>query len=122
MKPQDFHKFAAEIFSTPLMQMAAPTAAQAIANKVDELGALHAVIADLKKQAEHIRAELESAGLATIDGQHYTVNFAKCTARAVTDWRKIAERLNASRQLIAAYTTAGKPFTRLNITARKITH
>jgi len=57
-----------------------------------------------------------------MDGQHYTVSFAKCTARAVTDWRKIAERLNASRQLIAAHTAAGKPFTRLNVTARKITH
>jgi hypothetical protein len=122
MKPQDFHKFAAEVFATPLMQFKAPTAAQAIANKVDELGALRAVIADLTKQADQIRTELESAGLATIDGQHYSVSFAQCTARAVTDWRKIAERLNASRQLIAAHTTAGKPFTRLNVTARKITH
>jgi hypothetical protein len=123
MKPENFQDFAAAVFAAPIMQAAtAPTAAQAIAAKVDELGALRAVIADLTKQADQIRAQLEDAGLATIDGQHYTVSFAKCTARAVTDWRKVAERLNASRQLIAAHTTTGKPFTRLNVTARKITH
>ena len=119
MKPQDLQTLAAAALMPPA---AAPTAAAALATKVDELGALRAVIADLTKQADQIRAELEDAGLANIDGQHYTVSFAKCTARAVTDWRKIAERLNASRQLIAAHTAAGKPFTRLNVTARKITH
>lgn len=123
MKPENFADFAAAVFASPLMQaMTPPTAAQAIAAKVDELGALRAVIADLTKQADHIRTELENAGLATIDGQHYSASFAQCTARAVTDWKKIAERLNASRQLIAAHTTTGKPFTRLNITARKVTH
>jgi hypothetical protein len=123
MKPENFADFAAAVFAAPMLQTPpAPTAAQALAAKVDELGALRSIIADLTKHADRIRAELEAAGLATIDGQHYSVSFAQCTARAVTDWKKIAERLNASRQLIAAHTTAGKPFTRLNVTARKITH
>jgi hypothetical protein len=122
MKPQDFHKFAAEIFSTPLMQMAAPTAAQAIANKVDELGALRAVIADLTKHADQIRTELESAGLATIDGQHYSASLTSTKGRTLIDWQTIAQKFKPSRQLIAAHTTTGKPSTRLNVTARKITH
>jgi hypothetical protein len=122
MKPQDFHKFAAEVFATPLMQFKAPTAAHALALKVDELGALRAVIADLTKQADHIRTELESAGLATIEGQHYSASFAQVSGRTVTDWETIAQRFKPSAQLIRAYTKTGKPSTRLNITARKITH
>ena len=122
MKPHDLQTLAAAALMPPAAPAPAPTAAAALAAKVDELGALRAVIADLTKQADQIRTELEDAGLTAIDGQHYTASFAKCTARAVTDWRKIAERLNASRQLIAAHTAAGKPFTRLNVTARKITH
>jgi hypothetical protein len=122
MKPQDFHKFAAEIFNTPLMQIAAPTAAQTNAAKVDELGALRAVIADLTKQADKIRTELEDAGLATIDGQHYSASFATVSGRTITDWETIAKRFKPSAQLIRAYTKTGKPSTRLNVTARKITH
>jgi hypothetical protein len=122
MKPQDFHKFAAEVFATPLMQFKAPTAAQAIAAKVDELGALRAVIADLTKQADQIRTELEAAGLATIDGQHYSASFAQVKGSSRIDWQTIAAKFKPSRQLIAAHTATGKPSTRLNITARKLTH
>jgi len=129
MKPQDLATLAAAALMPARYndhgepaEPAAVTAAAALAAKVDELGTLHAAIADMKRKADTIRTELEDAGLADIEGQLYRVNFAKCTARAVTDWKKIAERLNASRQLIAAHTTAGKPFTRLNVTARKITH
>jgi hypothetical protein len=131
MKPQDFHKFAAAVFAAPIMrhnatgepaQPAAITAAHALALRVDELGALRAVIADLTKHADQIRAELESAGLATIEGQHYSASFAQVSGRTVTDWETIAQRFKPSAQLIRAYTKTGKPSTRLNITARKLTH
>lgn len=103
-------------------QPAAVTAAAAIAAKVDELGALRAVIADLTKHADQIRTELEDAGLATIDGQHYSASLNPVKGRTVTDWETIAQRFKPSAQLIRAYTKTGKPSTRLNITARKITH
>jgi hypothetical protein len=117
MKPQDLQTLAkAALMPTTAP---APTAAQAIAAKVDELGQLHAAIADMKRKAETIRTELENAGLADIEGQLYRVNFAQCAGRTLTDWKTIAERLKASRQMIAAHTTTGEPSTRMTVKARQ---
>jgi histidinol-phosphate/aromatic aminotransferase/cobyric acid decarboxylase-like protein len=96
-----------------------PTAAQAIAAKVDRLGALHAALSTMKKEADQLRAELEDAGLSDIEGQLYRVNFATVAGRTLTDWRTIAERLKPSAQLIRAHTTTGAPSTRLTIKARQ---
>ena len=103
-------------------QPAAVTAAAAIAAKVDELGALRAVIADLTKQADHIRADIEAAGLSEIDGNLYRASFAQVAGRTLIDWETIAAKFKPSAQLIRAHTKTGKPSTRLNVTARKITH
>jgi hypothetical protein len=122
MKPQDLHDFAAQVFAPNIKPTDPQTAAQAMADKVDTLGALRAVIADLTQHADRIRTELEDAGLTAIDGQHYSASFAPVKGRTVTDWETIAQRFKPSAQLIRAYTKTGKPSTRLNITARKITH
>lgn len=132
MKKETFADFANAILAAPAFmryndhgepaEPAAVTAAAALAAKVDELGALRAVIADLQAQADQIRTQLEEAGLATIDGQHYSASITSTKGRTVTDWETIAQRFKPSAQLIRAYTKTGKPSTRLNITARKITH
>ena len=120
MKPQDFHAFANAVLSAPILQAApAPTAAQAIAAQVDELGQLHAAIADMKRKADKIRTDLENAGLADIEGQLYRVNFAQCAGKTLTDWKTIAAKLKPSRQLIAAHTTTGEASTRMTIKARQ---
>ena len=117
MKPQDLQTLARAALMPAMTP--APSAAQAIATKVDELGQLHAAIADMKRKADHIRTELENAGLADIEGTLYRVNFAQCAGRTLTDWKKIAERLKASRQMIAAHTTTGEPSTRMTVKARQ---
>ena len=131
MKPQDLQTLAAAALmpagfrhhdSGEPAQPAAVTAAAAIAAKVDELGQLHAAIADMKKRYEAIRADLEDAGLSEIDGQLYRASFATVAGRTLIDWETIAQRFKPSAQLIRAHTTTGKPSTRLNVTARKITH
>jgi hypothetical protein len=128
MKPQDLATLAAAALmpagfrhhdSAEPAQPAAVTAAAAIAAKVDELGQLHAAMADMKRKAETIRTELEEAGLADIEGHLYRVNFAQCAGRTLTDWKTISERLKASRQLIAAHTTTGEPGTRMTVKARQ---
>ena len=131
MKPQDLQTLAAAALmpagfrhhdSAEPAQPTAVTAAAAIAAKVDELGQLHAAIADMKKRYEAIRADLEDAGLSEIDGQLYRASFATVAGRTLIDWETIAQRFKPSAQLIRAHTTTGKPSTRLNVTARKITH
>lgn len=123
MKPQDLAAFANAILSAPVLHAApAQTAAQAMADKVDQLGQLHAAIAKLKKDADQLRAELEDAGLSEIDGQQYRASFAQVAGRTLIDWETIAQRFKPSAQLIRAHTTTSKPSTRLNVTARKITH
>jgi hypothetical protein len=117
MKPQDIQTLA----RAALMPPAAPTtsAADAIAAKVDRLGVLHAALAEMKREADQIRTELEDAGLDSIEGHFYRVNFAQCAGRTLTDWKTIAERLKASRQLIAAHTTTGEASTRMTVKARQ---
>jgi hypothetical protein len=103
----------------PTRHSAAPTAAAALAAKVDELGTLHAAIADMKRKVDNIRTDLEDAGLDSIEGQLYRVNFAQVAGRTLTDWKTIAERLKASRQMIAAHTTTGEPGTQMTVKARQ---
>jgi histidinol-phosphate/aromatic aminotransferase/cobyric acid decarboxylase-like protein len=117
MKPQDLQTLARAALMPPAAP--APTAAQAIAAKVDRLGVLHAALADMKREADQIRAELEDAGLDSIEGHLYRVSFAQCAGRTLTDWKTIAERLKASPQLIRAHTTTGEPGTRMTVKARQ---
>jgi hypothetical protein len=98
---------------------AAVTAAHALALKVDELGQLHAAMADMKRKADRIRTELENAGLDNIEGQLYRVNFATVAGSTLTNWRAIAERLKASPQLIRVHTKTGEPSTRMTVKARQ---
>ena len=128
MKPQDLQTLAAAALmpagfrhhdSAEPAQPAAVTAAAALAAKVDQLGQLHAAIADMKRKADQIRADLEDAGLDNIDGQLYRVNFAQVTGRTATDWEAIAKRFKPSPQLIRAYTKTGEPSTRMTVKARQ---
>jgi histidinol-phosphate/aromatic aminotransferase/cobyric acid decarboxylase-like protein len=129
MKPQDLQTLAAAALTAPSpmrwndtgepAQPAAVTAAAALAAKVDRLGAMHAAIASMKREADQIRAELEDAGLADIEGSLYRVNFAQCAGKTLTDWQAIAKRLKASPQLIRAYTKTGEASTRMTVKARQ---
>lgn len=117
MKPQDLQTLARAALMPPAAP--APTAAQAMGAKVDRLGAMHAAIASMKREADQLRTELEDAGLSDIDGQLYRVNFAQCAARATTDWQAIAQRFKPSPQLIRAYTKTGEASTRMTVKARQ---
>ena len=128
MKPQDLATLAAAALMPPGFrhhdsaepaQPAAVTAAHALALKVDELGQLHATMADMKRKADQLRTELEDAGLDNIEGQLYRVNFATVAGSTLTNWRAIAERLKASPQLIRAHTKTGEPSTRMTVKARQ---
>lgn len=117
MKPQDLQTLALAALmptTTP-----APTATQALAAKVDQLGAMQAAMADMKRKAEALRADLEDAGLDNIEGELFRVNFAQCAGRTLTDWEAIAKRFKPNAQLIRAYTKTGEPSTRMTVKARQ---
>lgn len=117
MNNADFHNFARAILAAP-----APRTAPALAEQVDRLGELHAAIAELKTQADRIRAELEAAELPAIEGHAYRVTFTTTQGSTKTDWKTIAERFKPSPQLIRRHTTTTEGSTRMNVTARKPAH
>ena len=129
MKPQDLQTLAAAALTAPSpmrwndtgepAQPAAVTAAAALAAKVDQLGAMQAAMADMKRKADALRADLEDAGLSDIEGQLYRVNFAQVAGRTATNWEAIAQRFKPSAQLIRAYTKTGEASTRMTVKARQ---
>ena len=78
-------------------------------NAADRLGEIRRQIKDLEKQEEAIRAELIDAGIARLKGAHYLVTLSRYEKDS-TNWKGIAEKLGASRQIIAANTTTKAVF------------
>lgn len=113
MTPADLHDFARAILAAPPARTA-PTLAQ----QVDRLGEIKAAQAELQAQFDKIRADLEAAGLAEIDGHQYRATFSTST-RTTTDWQAIAQRFKPSPQLIRRHTTTSDPSTACRVTARK---
>jgi hypothetical protein len=123
MKPEHFADFANEILAGfPARFNVSGDPAETLSGKADRLGLIKAQIAALQDDAEKLRADLEAAGLPSIEGNLYRVRFAQCAGRPITDWAGIAQRLNPSRQLIAAHTTTSKESTSMRVTARTIKH
>ena len=116
MTPADFHAFTTSILANGLTNYQ-PSPAEALAAKVDRLGAIAAQVAALDLEAARLRADLEAAGLDTIAGTMYRASFSQCKGATRTDWRAVAAKFSPSRQLIAAHTTTGKESTRMTITA-----
>lgn len=82
----------------------------------DALGALKAQIADLEAQAKIEHARLVALGAGAYEGEIFraTVSIAE---RESIDWKTIAARLEPSRQLIAAHSSA-KEVTTVRVVAR----
>lgn len=115
MKPQDMHALAAGLMMAAIPRTTEPAP---MAHKVDQLGAIRAELARLKAEADKIRAELEEAGLPTIEGTLYRASFATVTPAPVTDWQAIAKRFKPSAQLIRAYTKQPDSHGRMTLTAK----
>ena len=120
MKPETMLDFANALLSVRVNTCADP--ADLLPAKVDRLGLIRAEISKLKDEAELIRADLEAAGLKHIEGTFYGATLIACYTGDVTNWQAIAKRLGASPQLIRAHTKRGTDYTKLLLTAKKITH
>jgi hypothetical protein len=73
-------------------------------SEVDELGRLRAQIADLRTREEELVAGIKLRGDGVYEGTMFRA-VVSAYDRCSTDWKAIAEHLEASRQLIKAHTT-----------------
>lgn len=90
-------------------------AALTIEEKVDELGELRAALQPLLTASKNLERDVKASGLTEINGEKYraTVSFSE---RMTTAWKKIAEKLGASKQMIAGNSTKTEVVT-LRVTA-----
>lgn len=88
-----------------------------LAAVVDQLGAIKAQQAALKRIADDLIDTLVESGNTEIDGAAYraTISFANVEC---IDWKTIAAKLNPSRQLIVG-NTEFKPRTTVKVVARR---
>lgn len=93
--------------------------ANQLAQCIDELAAIRAEIAELRLREETRRDFLIAAGVTEADGTLHRATVS--TAYPVrVDWQTIAQKLEPSRQLIAAHTSrATDPVYTVRVTARK---
>ena len=84
----------------------------------DELGALRAEIDELRKSASFLEDLLKHKRVTVAEGSLFRVSISYDIETARTNWRKVAEKLSPSRQLVQAHTqvTAAD---RVLVTAKK---
>ena len=90
-----------------------------LALAVDRLAALKAQIAELTLEEKALKETLTASGLEVVDGTAHRVAISHCAGRVSTDWESVAAKFNPSRQLIAAHTSTGAPYTVVRVSARK---
>ena len=85
---------------------------------VDQLGNLQAEIAALQTQEKSLKDELKAEGVGVIEGDLYDATVYD-SERKTTAWKKIAEKLGATVQMIAGNTTKSIT-TSVKVEARKV--
>ncbi len=85
---------------------------------VDQLGNLQAEIAALQTQEKTLKDELKAEGVGVIEGDLYDATVYD-SERKTTAWKKIAEKLGATVQMIAG-NTKSTITTSVKVTPRKV--
>ncbi len=85
---------------------------------VDQLGNLQAEIAALQVQEKSMKDELKAEGVGVIEGDLYDATVYD-SERKTTAWKKIAEKLGATVQMIAG-NTKSTITTSVKVTPRKV--
>jgi hypothetical protein len=86
---------------------------------VDALASVKARIAALQAEEEVLKSAIIAQGERVLLGTEHRATVSECEGRITTDWKAVATRLNASRQLIAAHTTQGDAYTVVRLSAHK---
>ena len=91
---------------------------QLLSIAVDKLFDLKAQIATLRKEEEELKDFLIDSGLSVIDSDTVHCTISNSTS-VIVDWKTVASKAGASRQLIRAHTTEGEPRTTVRLFAKK---
>jgi tRNA(Phe) wybutosine-synthesizing methylase Tyw3 len=90
-----------------------------LAAAVDRLALIKAQMAQLSAEEKALKESLSASGLDAIDGTAHRAAVSQCSGRVSIDWETIAAKFTPSRQLIAAHTSTGAPYTVVRVSARK---
>ena len=90
-----------------------------LAAAVDRLALIKAQMAQLSAEEKQLKESLSASGLDAIDGTAHRAAVSHCAGRVSIDWETIAAKFSPSRQLIAAHTSTGAPYTVVRVSARK---
>jgi hypothetical protein len=90
-----------------------------LAAAVDRLALIKAQMAQLSAEEKALKESLSASGLDAIDGTAHRAAVSHCAGRVSIDWETIAAKFTPSRQLIAAHTSTGAPYTVVRVSARK---
>jgi tRNA(Phe) wybutosine-synthesizing methylase Tyw3 len=90
-----------------------------LAAAVDRLALIKAQMAELAAEEKALKESLAASGLDVIEGTAHRAAVSHCGGRVSIDWETIAAKFNPSRQLIAAHTSTGAPYTVIRVSARK---
>jgi hypothetical protein len=90
-----------------------------LAAAVDRLALIKAQLAELSAEEKALKESLAASGLESIEGTAHRAAVSHCDGRVMIDWQTIAAKFNPSRQLIAAHTSTGAPYTVIRVSARK---
>lgn len=85
----------------------------------DEYGRIKAQIADLELRQKTIKDTFEKAGVVELEGDLFRCVLSNIAENVGPDWKAIAQKMNPSRQLVAAHQkTLKAAHTRVSVSAR----
>lgn len=90
-----------------------------VADLVDEVGRLRTEIASLTKRKDELTEMLKDTCIEHAGGADCSITISYSIASPVTDWKKIAIDLGASRQRIAGNTSISF-YDRVTVSARSV--
>jgi hypothetical protein len=85
----------------------------------DQLGRLKIQMAELAEQEARLIEELQNAGVEILEGNLFRVTISTIPESQRPNWKAIAQKLNPSRQLIAAHQTTVAEHRRVTVNVRK---
>ncbi len=84
--------------------MTTPASIKSYGEMADFIGDIRGQIRHLQDRLTHVEDIMKNEGVTIAEGDKFRVAISYDVSRATTNWKKIAERYNPSRQIISGNT------------------